>query len=326
MPPSAYIAHTHREWFDTLSRFAERRSERALHLDEVNFWSPRSLKAVKPFDLGEPIFFRLGAPTRCIAGYGFFAAFSTPDVRLAWQLFGVKNGAESLSDLGRLLGRTTSASLDQPLACMVLRDAVIWPQSRWIPWGPERGYADTGVQRGRTERSSDNLTVLLRELAVDGISGPGELTEQFQLVATDQRRIALRNQVQREGQGAFRLRLLDAYGRQCAITREHTEPVLAAAHIQPYLGPASNHVQNGILLTQEFHTLFDQGLVAIEPPTSSGGEHRLKVSGLLQERWNNGRRYRDYDGVALHVPDAPRLQPSRGALEWHLEEWFEKAS
>lgn len=326
MISSAYVAHTHAGWFDTLSRVATPRGPHALHLDEVNFWSPKSLKPVRPFQPADPIFFRLGAPSRKIVGYGFFAAFSTPDVFLAWALFGVKNGAETLSDLGMLIGRTTRDELAKPLASMVLRDAVIWPESRWIPWGPERGYADTGVQRGRTERDPANLELLAAAVASDGIAAPSEFSADFDLVAEDARKVARRTQVEREGQGAFRLRLLDAYGRQCAITGEHTEPVLAAAHIQPYLGPRSNHIQNGLLLTQEFHTLFDKGLVAIEPPVGSAGDYRLRVSGLLQERWNNGRRYRDYDGVPLRVPANPGLRPSRAALDWHLGEVYEKAS
>ena len=64
------------------------------------------------------------------------------------------------------------------------------------------------------------------------------------------RALVLREIAEREGQGAFRVRLLRAYEGRCAITGEHTEPVLDAAHIQPYLGPGSNHIQNGLLLTK----------------------------------------------------------------------------
>ena len=60
-----------------------------------------------------------------------------------------------------------------------------------------------------------------------------------------------------EGQGPFRLRMLDSHGRR-AISGERTGPVLDGAHIQPYLGPRSNHVQNGLLLTTDLHALFDR--------------------------------------------------------------------
>ena len=121
----------------------------------------------------------------------------------------------------------------------------------------------------------------------------------------------------REGQGGFRLRLLDAYGRQCAITGEHTEPVLDAAHIQPYLGPASNHVQNGMLLTKEFHALFDRGYVTVTP------EHVVKVSSHLKKDFSNGRRYYPYDGQVLaKLPDDARLLLSADALQWHVANVF----
>jgi putative restriction endonuclease len=115
--------------------------------------------------------------------------------------------------------------------------------------------------------------------------------------------------------------VLDAYGRACAITGEHTEPVLDAAHIQPYLGPRSNHVQNGLLLTKEFHTLFDLGYVTVTP------EFVVRVSPSLSRDWQNGKRYYPYDGRALAtVPAKHALRPSAEALAWHNARVFRNAS
>ena len=69
----------------------------------------------------------------------------------------------------------------------------------------------------------------------------------------------------RRGQPAFRVALLDAYDRRCAITGCAVEHVLEAAHITPHLGPLTNHVTNGLLLRADLHTLFDCGLLAIDP-------------------------------------------------------------
>lgn len=325
-PPSVFIAHTHREWFDNLSRRAAQENRGwPLRLDEVNFWSPKSASPIKRFSPGEPIFFRLGAPDRAIAGYGFYAEhLDNIDVRLAWRLFGPKNGAETLSDLARILGRSTEEQLRRPLGSMILRDATFWPEPRWIPWGEARGYSRSGIQKGRTDSDPANMALLMDQLRIDSVARPPEdLAPRFQLVAGDERQRIGAERVVREGQGTFRARLLKAYGGQCAITREHTEPVLDAAHIQPYLGPASNHVQNGLLLTQEFHTLFDRGLVCVE---TRGDEYRLRVSRLLQELWNNGRRYREYDGQVLHVPHDQALRPSLEALEWHRDERYERVA
>jgi putative restriction endonuclease len=122
------------------------------------------------------------------------------------------------------------------------------------------------------------------------------------------------------------LRLLDAYGA-CAITGEHTEPVLDAAHIQRYLGPRSNHPCNGLILTKEFHALFDRGLVTIEPPNARRPEYRVRVSGKIHERWKNGHRYNDFnDRPLMSLPTDPRLHPNRDALEWHRAHVFERVA
>lgn len=114
--------------------------------------------------------------------------------------------------------------------------------------------------------------------------------------------------------------MLDAYGRSCAITGEHTQPVLDAAHIQRYLGPRSNHAQNGLLLTKEFHTLFDLGYVTVTP------DYVVRVSPALSTDWHNGKRYYPYDGKRLvAVPEASSLRPSPAALDWHNERVFRRA-
>ena len=115
----------------------------------------------------------------------------------------------------------------------------------------------------------------------------------FEPLGDDQRLVEAREEAVREGQGAFRARLLDAYGRSCAITGEHTQPVLDAAHIQRYLGPRSDHLQNGLLLTNEFHTLFDLGYVTVTP------DYVVRVSPSLKNDWRNGKRYYPYDGKPL---------------------------
>ena len=83
----------------------------------------------------------------------------------------------------------------------------------------------------------------------------------------DERERAIRAIRLRRGQPAFRATLLEAYGRRCAITGCSVEDVLEAAHITPYLGSLTNHVSNGLLLPTDIHTLFDCGLLAIEPRT-----------------------------------------------------------
>lgn len=102
------------------------------------------------------------------------------------------------------------------------------------------------------------------------------------------------------------------------LTGEHTGPVLDAAHIQPYLGPLSNHVQNGLLLTKEFHALLDQGYVGITP------DYEVRISERLREDWHNGHRYYPFDGQRLRLPTDEKQRPSRDALAWHYDRLFKK--
>lgn len=80
----------------------------------------------------------------------------------------------------------------------------------------------------------------------------------------DARKRALSLIVQRQGQAAFRKRLLAAYGRKCAITGCPIEQLLEAAHIMPYKGRQTNHLGNGILLRADLHTLLDLYLISID--------------------------------------------------------------
>jgi putative restriction endonuclease len=117
-------------------------------------------------------------------------------------------------------------------------------------------------------------------------------------------------------EGTFKLRLLEAYDARCAVTGERVVPVLDAAHIQPYLGPASNHVQNGLLLRTDLHRLYDEGLLGVTP------DYSLRVSERIHEEWENGKDYYALEGRAVRQPTDSGRRASRDALAWHLEAKF----
>ncbi len=319
MEPQPFIGVTDKAWFDFLASQAGR-------VDEVNFWSPTSVKPIKAMPPGTPFFFRLKHPWNAIAGYGFFAHFCVLDLDSAWDLFGWKNGdPDRLRFLTRIGGYRGVDLLDprnrrEPIGCTVLRSVDFWPEERWIPWDEKQGWA-RNIVRGKTETDASRTRLLFADIAADQSPIPDELTDApFVLVDADTRQVELASQAKREGQGAFRARLLDAYDGRCAITGEHTRPVLDAAHIQPYLGPRSNHLQNGLVLTKEFHALFDLGYVTVTP------DYEIRVSPALQDEFKNGRRYYPYDGKRLAVvPEREGDRPSRGALEWHAERVFRRA-
>ena len=122
--------------------------------------------------------------------------------------------------------------------------------------------------------------------------------------------------VPRLGQASFRLAVLEAYGQQCAITTEHSLPVLDAAHIRPWAVGGEHALPNGIPLRRDLHRLFDLGYVTIRP------DLRFAVSRRLRDEYANGRVYYDLDGSAIHVPAEPAARPNPDLLAWHEAEVF----
>ncbi|AQG99031.1 HNH endonuclease [Burkholderia sp. KK1] len=111
----------------------------------------------------------------------------------------------------------------------------------------------------------------------------------------------------RQGQPAFRRKLLEAYERRCALTDCAVETVLEAAHICGYMGPETNDVRNGLLLRADLHTLYDRALIAIDPDS-----HEVWIAPELSET-----DYAWLAGHSLRLPNDPRCQPSRAALHTH---------
>jgi hypothetical protein len=121
-----------------------------------------------------------------------------------------------------------------------------------------------------------------------------------------QRRINLRR-----GQPEFRTKLLNAYSRRCAITGCNCPDALEAAHILPYRGQDTNHIQNGILLRSDVHTLFDLGKIGINPVT-----HKVIVSKSL-----SGTAYARLKGKKVRFPSRSGIRPNAEVLRKHVDQW-----
>lgn len=114
--------------------------------------------------------------------------------------------------------------------------------------------------------------------------------------------------VRRRGQPQFRKQLLRAYQGRCTITACSLQQVLEAAHIHPYLGDATNLVSNGLLLRADVHTLFDLGLLWLNPD-----DLRIEISDSLK-----GSEYAVIEGQPLYLPENEMEHPSRSALQFRL--------
>ena len=120
----------------------------------------------------------------------------------------------------------------------------------------------------------------------------------------------------RLGQRTFRIAVLDAYGRSCAVTTEHSLPALEAGHIRSYAEGGPHQVSNGILFRADIHRLFDKGYITVTP------DLRLVVSPRLREEFSNGKSYYPLHGNVVRVPSSVKDRPDPEWLQWHNEHTF----
>jgi putative restriction endonuclease len=311
---NGFIANTDADWLTFLSAQGP--------LDEVNFWQPsgghRSFRAIAP---GEPFFFRLKTPYRAIAGFGWFARHEQA-IRssLAWEAFGIKNGAPDLSTMRKRIERYRSPQSlrpggDHEVGCLMISTPVFFPRDAWIAdpsdWKPnivEGKTYDLTVGEGRR--------IWEECLARASISTSATLSAESPSVDAAARygsEILMRPRL---GQGAFRVAVSAAYEGACAVTNEHSLPVLEAAHIQPYADDGSHDVGNGLLLRTDIHRLFDKGYVTVTV------DHRFEVSRRLRDDYDNGRTYYSLHGAKIRLPRRPEDRPLPHLLQWHNENRF----
>jgi putative restriction endonuclease len=120
----------------------------------------------------------------------------------------------------------------------------------------------------------------------------------------------------RLGQGAFRIAVTDAYGRECGLTNGRVLPALDAAHIRSWSEGGAHAVSNGILLRRDIHRVFDAGYATFDE------DLRFVVSDRVRTEFNNGEEYRRLHGMKLKAPGDVRLQPDGSALDWHRNKVF----
>jgi putative restriction endonuclease len=87
----AFVGVTDWDWFELLRR--------QTGLDEVNFWQPSGSRLFRALQPGELFLFKLHSPRNYIAGGGIFAHSSLLPISLAWETFGIANGAVDFSQM-----------------------------------------------------------------------------------------------------------------------------------------------------------------------------------------------------------------------------------
>jgi predicted restriction endonuclease len=115
----------------------------------------------------------------------------------------------------------------------------------------------------------------------------------------------------RRGQPQFRQLLFRAYARRCAVSGTDQAETLEAAHIFPYAGVETNHVQNGLLLRADLHTMFDLGLWTIMP------DFRVQLATTV-----SSAIYKAFGGSPIRLPSEFPDRPSAEALQYHRSQVF----
>jgi putative restriction endonuclease len=242
-------------------------------------------------------------------------------VSLAWEVFGPMNGVGSLAEMRRRIEyyRRDPARPgdDYTIGNIILQETFFFHSDYWIPVPDDfsgnvvqgKTYdLDSGSGREIAAALEDRLHLQLKVSDQESL-GKGVVGRMYSDPVLARRRL---------GQRGFRVLVTDTYGRQCAITREHTLPVLEAAHIRPVSAGGEHLITNGLLLRSDVHTLFDRGYVTVTP------DFRFRVSKRLNSDWRNGKVYYQLENQEIHLPRDKRCLPEKMSLEWHADSIFLK--
>lgn len=297
------IGITDDRWFDFLRRQST--------LDEVNFWQPSGRRRFSALEIGEPFLFKLHSPLNFIVGGGFYSHFSVIPCSLAWEAFGVKNGAATFAEMRERIEKyrrtPPDPREDYSIGCIILAAPFFFNEEDWIPipWDFSKN-----IQQGKNYELARNpgaglWQAVLQRSPADvrrHISGEVGWTE-----VTSRRRM---------GQGAFQVYVTDAYGRRCSVTGEKALPVLEAAHIRPVTCGGRHDVRNGLLLRRDLHVLFDRGYVTV------GRDRTIRVSPKLRKEFDDGEYYSTFQKKEISTPMTPTDRPDPQLLEWHADMIF----
>lgn len=302
------VAVTDFGWYEFLSRRS---------LPEVNFWTPSDRRAFSAPEFS-PYFFKLKAPHRSIAGFGYFAKWSSLPDWLAWECFGEGNGCETLAALQARLAEIRDRINYEPtgpvsaIGCILIVEPTFFSPDAWIPQ-PSDWHDRTVTSKSYDLTSGEGQRIW--QQCFERVGAGARLPTVLPQVAgpTTPRYGASQVIRPRLGQGTFRIGVTDAYGRACAVTEEHSLPVLEAAHIRAFANEGPNEVKNGLLLRADLHRLFDRGYLTVTP------DLRLEVSGRLKADFSNGRSYYPLHGQPVRPPSSPENHPAIEHLRWHNE-------
>lgn len=301
-----YLGVTDLRWYNYLRTKAP---------EDVNFWQPGGKTAFRALKPGGAFLFKLKSPYNAIGGVAFFAAQSQLPLSLAWDTFASRNGFDTIDLFRSAIQKYRGSSERNPtIGCIALTNPIFFDQQDWIPIPTD--WSNSIVQGKRYSTITPVGLPLWQQvqMVIEKYSNTALIANQNSFVVAEDAPQYGKSILQkvRIGQGAFRLSIIDAYHKRCAITGEKTLPVLEAAHIKPFAEAGPNQIVNGLLLRSDMHKLFDDGYITITPDLT------IEISKKIREEFNNGREYYQYHGKSLlTVPKLNIDRPSPVYLEYH---------
>lgn len=309
----AYLGVTDFDWYEQLAHRTD--------LQKVNFWQPGGRHRFKVLSPGDLFLFKLHSPNHFVVGGGFFETSSLLPVSLAWETSRAGNGVRSLAEMRERIAHYRREPLgpgqDPIIGNLILQEPFFFRRDAWLPCPRDfslntvqgKSYdLDTGTGRELWAALEERLFSPSLLIGASGVA-EGPASRLFSDPVLAKRRL---------GQGAFRIAVTDTYERRCAITNEHTLPVLEAAHIRPVSEGGVHSVTNGLLLRSDVHTLFDRGYVTVGP------DYKFRVRTRLRADWNNGRAYYAQQDLLIDLPADTSQWADRAHLEWHADVVFLK--
>jgi putative restriction endonuclease len=307
-----FLSLTDSDWFNNL---------RQIRPTEINFWLPGKQQGFQAVEPGELLLFKLHSPDNYVVGGGFFLRYLRMPTSVAWNAYGLANGTKTREELFEKIYKYRKSSRklepDPDIGCVLLAQPFFFSEDDWLPV-PENWSKN--IVRGKRYDTTDSIgRQLFENISYHFINSENiDSFPEEELKETLDDRFGKEQIIRpRLGQASFRLVVLDAYSKRCAITGEKTIPVLEAAHIVPYGEGGKHLLENGLSLRADFHTLFDAGYITVDPT------YKVHVSRRIHEEFGNGKEYYAYNGANLLVlPQDEWCRPSSEYLEWHNDVVF----
>jgi HNH endonuclease len=134
-----------------------------------------------------------------------------------------------------------------------------------------------------------------------------KLVDELEISSRSGDKIAMRAILERRGQPKSRNILLKPYEGKCAISRCSVKDLLEAAHVKPYAKRGEYEITNGIILRSDLHTLFDLGLLKIDPDSMR----------VVIDKKINDKTYRAFHGIKIHEPEGHPLEREFLRARWN---------